>query len=128
MGISGYLILLKVVRCYKKSLVYEIMQETLLASFPCRPSHRPVFGRLQIITNWTVGRPGNEANFLPLVSCRNLLIDSECGKKESKHFIALVEGDWVSLCAIVCPHYITQVVFKVVRANESKCRQKCELD
>ena len=34
-------------------------------------------------------------------------IDSECGKQESKHFIALVEGDWVSLCAIVCPHHIT---------------------
>ena len=76
-----------------------------------------------------MGRPGNEANFLPhlatLVSSRNLLIDSECGKKESKHFIALVEGDWVSLCAIVRPHHVTQVV---VRANESKCRQKHELD
>ena len=91
--------------------------------------HRPVFDCLQMITNWTVGRPGNEANFLPhlatFVSFRNLLIDSECDKKESKHFIALVEGDWVSLCAIVCPHHITQVV---VRANESKCRQKHELD
>ena len=97
-----------------------------------RPSHHPVFDRLQMITNWTVGRPGNEANFLPhlatFFSSRNLLIDSECGKKESKHFIALVEGDWVSLCAIVCPHHITQVIFKVARANESKCRQKHELD
>ena len=86
----------------------------------------------KIITNWTVGRPGNEANFLPhlatFVSSGSLLTDSECGKNESKHFIALVEGNWVSLCAIVCPHHITQVVFKVVRANESKCRQKRELD
>ena len=85
-----------------------------------------------MITSWTVGRPGNEANFLPhlatFVSSRNLLIDSEHGKKESKHFIALVEGDWVSLCATVCPHHITQVIFKVVRANESKCRQKRELE
>ena len=44
-----------------------------------------------------MGRPGNEANFFPhlatFVSSRNLLIDYECGKKESKHFIALVEGD-----------------------------------
>ena len=104
----------------------------LLTSLVSRPSHRPVFDHLQMVTNWTVGRPGNEANFLPhlatIVSSGSLLIDSECGKKESKHFIALVEGDWVSLCAIVCPHHIAQVVFKVVRANESKCRQKCELD
>ena len=81
-----------------------------------------------MVTNWTVGRPGNEVNLLPhlatFVSSGSLLIDSECGK----HFIALVEGNWVSLCAIVCPHHIAQVVFKVVSANESKCRQKCELD
>ena len=104
----------------------------LLTSLVPRPSHRPVFDLLQMITNWTVGRPGNEANFLPhlatFVSSSSLLIDSEYGKKESKHFIALVEGDSVPLCAIVCPHHITQVVFKVVRANESKCRQKHELD
>ena len=61
-------------------------------------------------------------NFIPL------FLQCKCGKKESKHFIAQVEGDWVSLCAIVCPHQITQVIFKVVRANESKCRQKHELD
>ena len=77
----------------------------LLTSLVSRPSYRPVFDQLQIITNWTVGRPGNEANFFPhlatFVSSRNLLIDYECGKKESKHFIALVEGDWVSLCAVV---------------------------
>ena len=29
--------------------------------FP-RPSHRPVFDRLQAIKNWTVGRPGNKDN------------------------------------------------------------------
>ena len=104
----------------------------LLTSLVPMPSHRPVFDRLQLITSWTVGRPGNEANFLPhmatFVSSQNLLIDSECGKKESNHFVALVEGEWVSLCAIVCPHHITQVVFKIVGANESKCRQKRELD
>ena len=93
-----------------------------------RPSHRPVFDRLQMITNWTVsvGRPGNEANFFPHLA--TFVSSQKCGKKESKHFIALVEGNWVSLCAMVCPHHITQVIFKVVRANESKCRQKHELD
>ena len=36
--------------------------------------------------------PGNEANFLPhLATFGSLLIDSECGKKESKHSVALVE-------------------------------------
>ena len=43
-----------------------------------------------------VGRPGNEANFLPhlatFVSSPNVLLDSECGKKEREHFIAPVEG------------------------------------
>ena len=92
----------------------------LLTSLVPRPSHCPVFDRLQMITNLTVGRPGNEANFphlATLVSSGSLLIDSEYGKKESKHFIALVEGDWVSLCTIVCPHHITQVVFKVVKSQ-----------
>ena len=57
----------------------------LLTSLVSRPSHRPVFDHLQMVTNWTVGRPGNEANFLPhlatFVSSGSLLIDSECGKK-----------------------------------------------
>ena len=58
-----------------------------------------------------MGRPGNEANFLPhlatFVSSRNLLIDSECVKKESKHFIALVEGDCVSMCYSVSSSHHT---------------------
>ena len=46
----------------------------------------------------------------PLLSA---LQDYECGKKEREDFIALIEGDWVCLCAKVCPHHITQVVLKV---------------
>ena len=97
MGTSGFNTPEGVVR----SLLHMKLCKRLLTSLISRPSHRPVFDRLQIITNWTVGRPGNEANFLPhlatLVSSGSLLIDSECGKKENKHFIALVEGDCYSV-------------------------------
>ena len=56
-------------------------------------------------------------DFLPylatFVCSPNLPVDCECGKKEREDFIALIEGDWVCLCAKVCPHHITQVVLKV---------------
>ena len=50
-----------------------------------RPSHHPVFDRLQMITNFF-------PHLATFFSSQNLLIDYKCGKKESKHFIALVEA------------------------------------
>ena len=59
----------------------------------------------------------NTRDFLPhlatFVCSPTLLVDCECGKKEREDFIALIEGDWVCLCAKVCPH-------QSVKASESK--------
>ena len=60
----------------------------------------------------------NRRDFLPHLAtfvCSSNLVDCECGKKEREDFIALIEGDWVCLCAKVClcPQQITQVFLKV---------------